>query len=59
MDLVLAQAHWHMAQVEKQARYLRVMGNRTMEDMDTDKADFQQLLDELTDAILWRSIAIC
>ena len=27
-----------------------MMGNRTMEDMDNDEADFQHLLAELTDA---------
>ena len=37
-------------QVENHARYLRMMGNRTVEDLDIDEADFQQLLGELTDA---------
>ena len=50
VDTVLAEAHWHMEQLENHARYLRVMGNRTVEDVDIDEADFQQLLDELTDA---------
>ena len=34
------------AQVENHARYLRMMGNRTLEDCDIYEADFQQLLDE-------------
>ena len=46
VDPVLAEAHWHMEQVENHASYLRV----TMEDVDTDEADFQQVLDESTDA---------
>ena len=50
MDPVLAEAHWRMRQVENHARYLRMVGNRTVEDLDIDEADFQQLLDELTDA---------
>ena len=50
MDPVLAEAHWRKRQVENHARYLRMMGNRTVEDLDIDEADFQQLLDELTDA---------
>ena len=37
VDPVLAEAHWHMEQVENHASYLRV----TMEDVDTDEADFQ------------------
>ena len=45
-----AEAHWHIEQVESNARYLRRMGNRTMEHLDIDEADFQQLLNELTDA---------
>ena len=40
----------HMGQVENHARYLRMMRNRTMEDMGIDEADVQQLLDELTGA---------
>ena len=39
-----------MELVENHARYLRMMGHRTMEDVDIDEADSQQLLDELTDA---------
>ena len=39
-----------MGQVENHARYLRMMRNRTMEDMGSDEADVQQLLDELTGA---------
>ena len=31
------------------AKYQRMIGNRTMEDMDIDEADFQHLLAELTD----------
>ena len=30
--------------VENHARYLRMMGNRTTEDLGVDEADFQQLL---------------
>ena len=30
VDLVLADAQWHMRQVENHARYLRVMDNRTV-----------------------------
>ena len=45
---VLAEAHWHMEQVENRARHLLEVGNRTKEDMDMDEADSQQLLDELT-----------
>ena len=48
MDTVPADAHWHMEQIENHARYLRMMGNRTVEDQD--EADSQQLLDELTNA---------
>ena len=40
----------HMVQVENNARCLRMMGNRTMEDLDIDEAECQLLLDELTDA---------
>ena len=47
-----AEAHWYVGQVENHARYLRVAGNRTMEDMDIDEADLQQLPDELLDANL-------
>ena len=44
MDLVPAEAHWHMVHVKNHARGFRMMGNRTMEDVDSDEADFQQLL---------------
>ena len=50
VDTVLAEARWLMEHVENHARYLRMMGNRTMEDLDIDEADFQHLLEELTDA---------
>ena len=50
MDPVLAEAHLHMEQARNRARYLCMMGSRTVEDLDIDEADFQQLLDELTDA---------
>ena len=50
MDPVPAEAHWHMEQVGNHARDLGMMGNRTMEDLDIDEADFQLLLDELMDA---------
>ena len=43
VDLVLADAQWHVGQVESHATYLRMMGNRTMEDLDIDEADVQQL----------------
>ena len=46
---VLAETHWHMGQVENNARNLRMMGNRKMEDLDIDEAYFRQLLDELTE----------
>ena len=49
VDPGLADAHWHMGQDENQARELRVTGNRAMEDMDIGEADFQLLLDEVTD----------
>ena len=44
---VVTEAHWHTERVENHARDLRMMGDRTMEDLITDEADFQQLLDEL------------
>ena len=50
VDVGLAEAHRHMEQVENHTGNLRMVGNRTMEDLDIDEADFQQLLDELTDA---------
>ena len=40
----------HAEALENHARYLRMMGNRTMEDLLIDEAECQQLLDELTDA---------
>ena len=43
MDLVPAEAQWHMGQVENHARYLRVLGNRMMEDMDIDAADLPKV----------------
>ena len=43
-------AHWQMGQVENNARYLRQMGYRIVEDIDVSQSDFQTLLDELTDA---------
>ena len=39
-----------MGQVENNARYLRQMGYRIVEDIDVSKSDFQTMLDELTDA---------
>ena len=45
-----AEAHWQMGQVENNARYLRQMGYRIVEDIDVSQGDFQTLLDELTDA---------
>ena len=39
VSLILAEAHWHMVQVENHSRYLRMMGNRTMEDSDIDEAE--------------------
>ena len=50
MDDVLVEAHWHMVLVDNHARHLRMMGDSTMEDLDIDEADYQQLMDELTDA---------
>ena len=45
-----AEALWQMGQVENNARYLRQMGRRIVEDIDVSQGDFQTLLDELTDA---------
>ena len=45
-----AEAHWQMGQVENNARYLRQMGYRIVEDIDVSQSDFQTTLDELTDA---------
>ena len=45
-----AEAHWQMGQVENNARYLREMGHKILEDIDVSQSDFQTLLDELTDA---------
>ena len=44
------EAHWQMGQVENNARSLRQMGYKILEDIDVSEADFQTLLDELTDA---------
>ena len=43
-----AEAHWQMGQVENNARYLRQMGYRIVEDIDVSQSDFQTMLDELT-----------
>ena len=45
-----AEAHWQTGQVENNARYLRQMGFRIVEDIDVSQSDFQTMLDELTDA---------
>ena len=45
-----AEAHWQMGQMENNARYLRQMGYRIVEDIDVSQSDFQTMLDELTDA---------
>ena len=45
-----AEAHWQMGQVENNARYLRQMGYRIVEDIDVSQSDFQTMLDELTHA---------
>ena len=39
-----------MGQVENNARYLRQMGYKILEDIDVSEGDFQTLLGELTDA---------
>ena len=39
-----------MGQVENNARYLRQMGYKILEDIDVSQNDFQTLFDELTDA---------
>ena len=50
VEPTLAEAHWQMGQVENNARYLRQMGYRIVEDIDASQSDFQTMLDELTDA---------
>ena len=50
MEPTPAEAHWQMGQVENNARYLREMGCRIVEDIDVSQGDFQTMLDELTDA---------
>ena len=50
MEPTPAEAHWQMGQVENNARYLRQMGYRIVEDIDVSQSDFQTMLDELTDA---------
>ena len=45
-----AEAHRQMGQVENNARYLRQMGYKILEDIDVSEGDFQTMLDELTDA---------
>ena len=45
-----AETHWQMGQVENNARYLRQMGYKILEDIDVSQNDFQTLLDEITDA---------
>ena len=48
-------------QVENHARRLRRIENQTMEGLDINEADFQQLLDELTDAkkMLYNTLDTC
>ena len=50
VEPTLAEAHWQMGQVENNARYLRQMGYKILEDIDVSQSDFQTLLVELTDA---------
>ena len=51
LDIVPAEALWHIGQVQSHGRFLRMMGNRTVEILDdVDESDLQQLLDVLTDA---------
>ena len=50
MEPTPADAHWQMGQVENNARYLRQMGYRIVEDIDVSQSDFQTMLDELTDS---------
>ena len=45
-----AEAHWQMGQVENNARYLRQIGHKILEDIDVSQNDFQTSHDELTDA---------
>ena len=50
MEPTPAEARWQMGHVENNARYLRQMGYRIVEDVDASQSDFQTMLDELTDA---------
>ena len=50
VETTQAEAHWQMGQVENNARYLRQVGYRIVEDIDVSQSDFQTMLDELTDA---------
>ena len=50
MEPTPADAHWQIGQVENNARYLRQMGYRIVEDIDVSQSDFQTMLDELTDS---------
>ena len=50
MEPTLAESHWQMGQVENNARYLRQIGYRIVEDIDVSQSDFQTMHDELTDA---------
>ena len=50
MEPTPAEARWQMGQVENNARYLRQMGYRIVEDVDVSQSDFRTMLDELTDA---------
>ena len=62
LDIVPAEALWHIGQVQNHGRFLRMMGNRTVEILDdVDESDLQQLLDVLTDAktILCNTVEIC
>ena len=45
-----AEAHWHIGQVEINARYLRQIRYKILEDIGVSQSDFQTMLDELTDA---------
>ena len=44
VEPTLAEAHWQMGQVENNARYLRQMGYRIVEDIDVSQSDFQTML---------------
>ena len=62
LDTVPAEALWHIGQVQNHARFLRIMGKRTVEILDDiDESDLQQLLDVLTDAktILCNTMETC